>query len=68
MTKNMILGEFKSAGIGWENAERVEQNRAICGTLLTPSVLLGTKHLSKSSDLIEVVLIRNNNGVSYRKK
>ena len=66
MTKNMILGEFKSAVIGWENAEQVEQKRAICGTLLTPSVSLGTKHLSKSSDLIEVVLIPNNNGVSYR--
>ena len=37
----MILGEFKSAGIGWENAARIVQDRALDGALLAPSVLLG---------------------------
>lgn len=38
------------------------------GILLTPSVSLGMKHLRKSSDSIEVVLIQNNFGVSFREK
>ena len=63
--RGTILGELKKAGIGSENAARLEQGRAAWRDLVAAFRATVVEAAEGSSESTENVLIRNNIGVPF---